>query len=322
MSLRSALAVLTGPLVQSLDRPSRHRRALLGAGVLVATLLGTAPACGQKTQEGQAPSIPGATTHVYKTLGNVKLKLYVYQPRRQNRSERRPAAVFFFGGGWNGGSPRQFQEHASYLASRCMVGSVADYRVKSRQATTPFDCVEDGKSAIRWLRANADRLAIDPRRLAAGGGSAGGHVAAATATVPGLDAKSDNLKINCRPNALLLFNPVYDNGPGGYGHSRVRDRFREISPFHNIGKGMPPTIVFLGTRDKLVPVKTAHAFRKMMQQVGSRSELFLYENQPHGFFNRRQSPKHFLATVTEMDRFLASLGYIQGPPTIQLDKNK
>ena len=85
---------------------------------------------------------------------------------------------------------------------------------------------------------------------------------------------------------------------------------------------MPPTIVFLGTRDKLVPVKTAHAFRKMMQQVGSRSELFLYENQPHGFFNRRQSPKHFLATVTEMDRFLASLGYIQGPPTIQLDKNK
>ena len=203
-----------------------------------------------------------------------------------------------------------------------MVGIVADYRVKSRQATTPFDCVEDGKSAIRWLRANADRLAIDPRRLAAGGGSAGGHVAAATATVPGLDAKSDNLKINCRPNALLLFNPVYDNGPGGYGHSRVRDRFREISPFHNIGKGMPPTIVFLGTRDKLVPVKTAHAFRKMMQQVGSRSELFLYENQPHGFFNRRQSPKHFLATVTEMDRFLASLGYIQGPPTIQLDKNK
>ena len=120
----------------------------------------------------------------------------------------------------------------------------------------------------------------------------------------------------------MLFNPVYDNGPGGYGHSRVKDRFREISPLHNIGKGMPPAIVFLGTRDKLVPVKTAHTFRRTMQQVGSRSELFLYENQPHGFFNRRHSPRHFLATVTEMDRFLASLGYIQGPPTIQLDTNK
>ena len=225
--------------------------------------------------------------------------------RRKDRSRKRPAAVFFFGGSWNGGTPRQFQEHASYLASRGMVGIVADYRVKSRQGTSPFECVADGKSAIRWLRENADRLKIDPLRLAAGGGSAGGHVAAATATVPGLDAKADNLEISCRPNALLLFNPVYDNGPDGFGHSRVKDRFREISPIHNIRKGMPPAIVFLGTKDSLVPVKTARAFRKKMQAVGSRSELFLYENQPHGFFNRRHSPRHFLATVTEMDRFLA-----------------
>ena len=98
---------------------SRHHRALVGAGMLVATLLGTPPACGQKTKEGQAPSIPGATTHIYKIVGNVKLKLYVYQPRRQNQDERRPAAVFFFGGGWNGGTPRQFQE-ARFLS--CLAG--------------------------------------------------------------------------------------------------------------------------------------------------------------------------------------------------------
>jgi acetyl esterase/lipase len=270
---------------------------------------------------GQAPSIAGATAHVYKTIGNVKLTLYVYQPKRKNPSSKRPAAVFFFGGSWNGGTPRQFQEHASYLASRGMVGIVADYRVKTRQGTSPFECVEDGKSAIRWLRANADRLGIDSDRLAAGGGSAGGHVAAATATVPGLDAKNDDLKLNARPNALLLFNPVYDNGPGGFGHSRVKDRYREISPIHNIHKGMPPAIVFLGTQDKLVPVETGQAFKKKMEEAGSRSELFLYQDQPHGFFNRSRSPRHFLATVTEMDRFLTSLGYLEGPPTIRLEKN-
>ncbi len=275
-----------------------------------------------RAKMGQAPSIAGATAHVYKTIGDVKLKLYVYQPKRSHASARRPAAVFFFGGSWNGGTPRQFQEHASYLASRGMIGIVADYRVKNRQGTSPFECVEDGKSAIRWLRSNAKQLGIAPNRLAAGGGSAGGHVAAATATVPGLNAPTDNLEISSRPNALLLFNPVYDNGPGGFGHSRVKKRYREISPLHNIRKGMPPAIVFLGTRDKLVPVETGRTFKKKMEAVGSRSELFLYKDQPHGFFNRRSSPEHFLATVTEMDRFLKSLGYLDGPPTIRVDNNK
>ena len=134
---------------------------------------------------------------------------------------------------------------------------VADYRVKSRHGTTPFECVKDGKSAVRWLRANADRLGIDPNRIAAGGGSAGGHVAAATGNVPGLEEPGEELHVSSVPNALLLFNPVYDNGPGGYGHERVRDRFHEISPLHNIKPGAPPTIVFLGTDNALVPVATA-----------------------------------------------------------------
>jgi len=298
-----------------------RRPTCLGMTLLVASAVGTPDAMAQKAKVGQAPSIAGATVHVYKTVGNVKLALYVYQPKRKDESAKRPAAVFFFGGSWNGGTPRQFQEHASYLATRGVVGIVADYRVKSRQGTSPFKCVEDGKSAIRWLRANAGKLRIDPDRLAAGGGSAGGHVAAATATVPGLDAATDNLEISCRPNALLLFNPVYDNGPGGFGHSRVKDRYREISPLHNIRKGMPPAIVFLGTRDSLIPVETGQAFKKKMEEVGSRRELFLYKDQPHGFFNRSRSPEHFLAAVTEMDRFLESLGYLEGPPTIRLDKN-
>ena len=260
--------------------------------------------------------LEGATAHCYKKTTEGELHLYVFQPQK-GRQRNRPAAVFFFGGGWNGGTPKQFEEHASYLASRGMVGIVADYRVKSRQGTTPFECVKDGKSAIRWVRSHAGELGIDPDRIAAGGGSAGGHVAAATATVPGLEEKGEDRSVSCRPNALLLFNPVYDNGPGGFGHERVKERYKEISPIHNIHKGTPPAIVFLGTNDSLIPVATAEKYKELLEQAGSRCDLHLYEGQPHGFFNRRKSEEHFLKTVTEMDRFLESLGYLKGDPTIQ-----
>ena len=229
----------------------------------------------------------------------------MFYPKGHNpQKDKRPAIVFFFGGGWNGGNPGQFRPHCQYLASRGMVAMSADYRVKSRQGTSPFECVKDGKSAVRWIRAHAKKLGIDPKRLAAGGGSAGGHVAAATGTVPGLDEEGEDLTVSSKPNALVLFNPVYDNGPKGYGHSRVADRYKEISPFHNLRKGSPPTIVFLGDKDSLIPVSTAEAYKKKMEVVGSRSELRIYAGQPHGFFNQGRKGGYYEKTVLEMDKFL------------------
>lgn len=247
----------------------------------------------------------------FKTIGETTLHLHVFDPEQAAQAGRpRAAIVFFFGGGWNGGSPSQFYPHCAHLARQGVVAMSAEYRVKSRHQTTPFDCVADGKSAIRWVRAHADELGIDPNRIAAGGGSAGGHVAAATATVPGLDDPQDDSQISPRPNALVLFNPVYDNGSNGYGYERVKERYQEISPLHNIRRGIPPAIVFLGTADKLIPVSTAKEFKRRMQRVGSRSELFLYQDQPHGFFNHgRGDGEHYRQTVAEMDRFLKSLGY-------------
>lgn len=264
------------------------------------------------------------TTKVtYKKIGNVSLQLHVFNPAKHKASDKRPAIVFFFGGGWNGGSPAQFYSHSAYLASRGMVAMCAEYRVKSRNNTTPFECVKDGKSAVRWIRANAVKLGVDPDKIAAGGGSAGGHVAAATATVPGLDEDGEDMTVSARPVALCLFNPVYDNGPKGYGHERVKDRYKEISPFHNIRKGIPPAIVFLGTKDKLIPVSTGEEFKKRMEDVGSESQLFLYKDQPHGFFNAGKSGGQFYReTVIAMDRFLAKQGLLTGEPTIKSTDGK
>lgn len=248
---------------------------------------------------------------VYKKVGDVELKLHIFKPEGHQVSDKRPAIVFFFGGGWNSGTPAQFYPQCEHLAKLGMVAMSAEYRVKSRNKTTPMECVKDGVSAIRWVRTHAGELGIDPKKIAAGGGSAGGHVAAATGTTRGIVEEGEDETVSARPDALVLFNPVYDNGPGGYGHSRVKDYWKKISPMHNLDKTTPPTIAFLGTKDSLIPVKTAEKYRDLMLDAGVRSELCLYEGQPHGFFNQSRSPENYQKTVAQMDDFLSSLGFLK-----------
>ncbi|QDT09774.1 alpha/beta hydrolase [Planctomycetes bacterium K23_9] len=254
-----------------------------------------------------------ATAEVFKKASGDDLWIYRFDPVDHDaKSDKRPAVVFFFGGGWNGGQVTQFEQHAKYLAARGAVTFVADYRVKSRQKTGPDACVADGKSAIRWVRKNAARFGIDPNRIAAGGGSAGGHVAATTGICDGLDDPADSdSDVSSKSNALLLFNPVYDNGPDGYGHERAKKWFPAISPAHNITKDDPPTIVFLGSKDQLIPVSTAKKFDADLRAAGVKSEVWIYDGQPHGFFNESKSKKSFLDTVLKMDAFLVSIGWLQ-----------
>jgi acetyl esterase len=249
----------------------------------------------------------------YKSVGDVTLDLHVFNPENHKPTDKTPAIVFFFGGGWNGGTPSQFYNQSEYLASRGMVAICAQYRTKKDHNTSPRECVKDGKSAVRWIRAHAAELGIDPHKLAAGGGSAGGHVAAATGTVDGFDEDGEDISVSCRPNALVLFNPVFDNSEQGYGYDRVKDYWKAFSPMHNIDKETPPTIVFLGTRDKLIPVATAEDYKQRMETAGVRCDLHTYEDQPHGFFNKAK----YSETLIEADKFLTSLGYLRGEPTLE-----
>ena len=190
-----------------------------------------------------------------------------------------------------------------------MVAMSADYRVRSRHGTTPKACVRDGKSAVRWIRKHAAQLGIDPDKLAAGGGSAGGHVAAAAGILSEYEENGEDQAVSSRPNALVLFNPVFDNGPEGYGHSRVKDYWETISPLHNIHADTPPTAVLLGTKDELIPVETAKDFKRRMEALQLRCDLFLYADKVHGFFNYGRG--FYEKPVQDMARFLASIGYIE-----------
>ena len=95
------------------------------------------------------------------------------------------------------------------------------------------------------------------------------------------------------------------------------ERWKEISPAHNITEEAPPTIVFLGKEDHLIPVSIAQNYKDKMDETGCRCDLFLYDGAGHGFFNRsKYEGKFYSQTVREADRFLESLGYIKGMPKI------
>ena len=266
---------------------------------------------------------------VYKTVQGAKLHLHVFEPEGHEASASRPAIVFFFGGGWVGGSPGQFYPQCTYLASRGMVAFSAEYRVKDRHGVTPFECVTDGKSAIRWVRANAAKLGVDPARIAAGGGSAGGHVAACTGVIDGLEEKGEDASVSSRPNALVLFNPalVLDfeewkkRGVPDERLAQIRQRFggrdpRGVSPCHHVKAGAPPTIVLHGEADTTVPFATAKLFADAAKKLGNRCELVGYKGQAHGFFNFGRG-EAFWQTLREVDKFLVSLKYLEGPDTLE-----
>lgn len=255
---------------------------------------------------------------LYKKVDTTQLFLEVHYPPNMESSRSYPAMVFFFGGGWVGGNRSQFLHQAQYFAKRGVVCFLADYRTSKINGTTPFESVKDAKSAIRFIRKNATKFKIDGTKLIASGGSAGGHLAAATALVEGYNDPADDMSIDCIPNALVLFNPVVDNGPGGYGYERIGEAYKDFSPLHNIKKDAPSTILFLGTKDHLIPVVTAEYYKMVMEKVESRCDLKLYDGKGHGFFNYKDF-ESYKSTVAAADQFLVSLGYLKTEPIVNIE---
>lgn len=274
------------------------------------------------TGNGSARLVSEAIRHesrTFKTTPQGELRMHVFYPPGWKATDRRPVMVFFFGGGWRGGSAVQFIPQAEYFASRGLVCALADFRVATIHGTTPDICVEDAKSAVRWVRGHAAELGADPEKLISAGGSSGGHMAASVALVPGFDAPGDNLRISTVPNAMVLFNPGLNFAPvagakqrAGIVNAAGEEITLKISPFQYLKKGTPPSIIFYGTADDGLATHGQTFFGKS-RELGNRCELWTAAGQPHAFFNRQPWTT---ATAIAADRFLASLGYLKGPPTL------
>lgn len=238
------------------------------------------------------------------------LSMTLYFPAGWQKRDRRPAIVFFFGGGWQKGNPKQFAPQAEYLARRGMVAACADYRVKSRDDVGPEICVEDAKSAVRWLRANSRRLGIDPNRIVAGGGSAGGHLAACTGLTPDIVGPDDDARTPSSVCGMVLFNPVLnlvgsDRHLERLGHDEELARL--ISPTFHLSAESPPAILFYGSNDSLIAHGEEYVNRA--RSFGVQADIHVTPDQGHGFFNN--SP-YLEQTLAQADQFLVALGLL--PP--------
>jgi len=230
------------------------------------------------------PYVPNDTI-TYKHTKQGDLRLFVFYPDNKNIDLQRPVVISFFGGGWVGGSPKQFYPECAYYASHGIVGISAEYRVMKKHHTTPFECVKDGKSAVRWVRIHAKELGIDSDKIVTGGGSAGGHVAACTGIIKGYEEEGEDLSVSSVPNAMILFNPVLNTTKDGYGADKLKGKETLISPNHHIGANIPPTLECHGTDDHTVPFANAVNFAKKMKDAGNICKLVPFKGFDHGFFN-------------------------------------
>lgn len=269
-------------------------------------------------EKEKPPEYPPSKRVVYKTVEGIDFHLDIYLPEDHQASDRRAAIVFFHGGSWSGGWKTFLSPQCHYLASRGMVGITAAYRVTGRPPKSmPADCVRDAKSAIRWVRTHAKTLGVDPDKIVAGGGSAGGHLAAAAAYLADYSEEGEDQSVSHKPNALVLLNPVIDNGPGGYhfGPQPIAQTWQGWSPMHNITpEKAVPTIFFLGEEDHLIPVQTGEDFIRRTRASGADGEFYVYPGAKHGFFNGGEALR---STLQRMDAFLVKHGFLAGSPRAQ-----
>lgn len=237
---------------------------------------------------------------VYKEIDGQTLEVTVFRPEKQDIPT--PAIVWYYGSGFNQKEPGQFFEHAKILNSLGIASISTNIRGAIRnEGQRDFRvCIEDAKSAFRWVRAHANDLNLDSKRIAVGGGSSGGFLAAAIATLPGFDASSDDLSIPLDPSLQILFNPGLGN-----------DLPKTLSPYKNIFKGIAPAIIFNGNADTTTPISGAYEYQRSMDSVGAYCEVIKYEGQKHGFFNYRpNNMAYFHKTVGDMLLFLDKQGYL------------
>ena len=262
------------------------------------------------------PDFPYSSQVVYKTVDGQDLELIVIKPENWEPEDNRPAILFFHGGAWISGTPLQLIEQANYFANRGLVCVLVQYRLLDREIRdeAPVVCINDAKSAMRFLRSNSGLLGIDPNRIATSGASAGGHLAAFLGTTDGMDDPQDDLSVSARADAMCLFCPVYNNGPGNFGFVRVGNEYPLFSPMHNITPDDAPHIVLVGSEDEVVPAETVTNFRRAMLDAGVASDLRIYAGGTHSFFLRRFDDANYRNSLAAMHRFLNGLGWIDGPP--------
>ena len=289
----------------------------------------------RKQPDYKPPGIKDDDTRefIFKKTENRNLKLFVDYPEDWKTGDKRPAMIFWHGGGFTQGNAGQFYCQANYFTQRGAVCFRPEYRIRDVDNTLPVYAIEDGVSAVRWIKERAKELGIDPDQVVVGGGSAGGCMASAVATVDakllaklGFVGKEDNQAIDLKVKAMLLYNPFVDFFESthprhieeeclvlGEDPENFREGLHAISAVENLTKDSPPNIILFGTRDAFY-VSDLHWIVKC-RESGVDCRDFVYKGEVHSWYNN--SP-HLEYTTHNVNEFLIDIGFLDRQPVIAM----
>ncbi len=221
------------------------------------------------------------------------LKLDIYRPKKKEKPL--PAIVFIHGGSWKGGDKEQLKLYAVRFAERGYITVSISYRL-SQEASFPA-AVHDAKCAVRWVRANAEKYGIDPNMIGVSGNSAGGHLAMMigfSSDVKELEGKGGNGDGSSKVQVVIdFYGPVDLTTPFARNRGAVRDflggkryeedppLYRRASPITYLTKDDPPTLIFHGTIDTLVPIAQADLLAKKLKALGIPYVYEKFDGWPH-----------------------------------------
>lgn len=225
--------------------------------------------------------------------GDHGLQLDLYSPKERSRPV--PVVLFIHGGAWKSGYRQIYHYYCTKFAEHGYVAATASYRLVSE---APFPAaVQDVKCAVRWLRANAEKLGIDPNKIGVAGGSAGGHLAMMigySSDVTELDGKGGHPDISSRVQAVVdLYGPTdltddsaKSNGAvvrflGGKTFDEAPDVYRLASPITHVTKDDPPTLILHGSIDSTVSIHQAEILAEKLKNTGAVCEFDRVEGWPH-----------------------------------------
>jgi acetyl esterase/lipase len=216
----------------------------------------------------------------------------------KNRSKPSPAVLCVHGGGFRAGTREGYDKLCVTLAQYGFVAATITYRLAPKFQFPA--AVHDAKAAVRWLRANATKYNIDPKRIGVTGGSAGGHLAqflGVTGNVPEFEGDQNPgfpSTVSCVVNVYgpSDFTKSYGKSVdahevlplwlgGNLEHARIRHI--QSSPLNWVTPDAAPTLLIHGTEDKYVAYEQAVWMRDRLNSCSVEVELLTLEGAGHGF---------------------------------------